>query len=379
MNSDILTRLKGGLIVSCQPVPAGAMDEPGMVRGFALAALNAGAVGLRIESVANLKAVRAATTAPIIGLIKRDLAESPVRITPFLEDVQALADAGADIIAFDATDRVRPASVAALTAAVHATGRLAMADCSSAADGRAALAAGIDLVGSTMSGYVGGPEPSDPDFALIASLRQMTPCVIAEGRIKTPEHAAEAIRAGAWCVVVGTAITRPEHVTAWFRTAVEQAGAAWEPVLGIDIGGSKMLAAVVQHGVVRRELQIPTSTELGPSGWIAALRRELTSWKGEFSRIGMAVSGLVRDGEWSPLNTRTLSFAGGFPLEKAVAEQFNVPVFAYNDAQAAAWGESRYGAGRGADMVFLTVSTGIGGGVVIGDRLLRGMAGPFWL
>lgn len=103
--------LKNALIVSCQHVPGGAMDDSQYVVGFGLAALSAGAAGLRIESARYVAAVRAATDAPIIGLIKRDLDDSPVRITPFLHDVKALADAGADIIAFDATDRVRPVTL----------------------------------------------------------------------------------------------------------------------------------------------------------------------------------------------------------------------------------------------------------------------------
>ena len=102
--------LDKGLIVSCQPVKGGAMDRAEMVVGFALAALDGGAAALRIESAEYVAAVRAASDRPIIGLVKRDLDDSPVRITPFIEDVDALADAGADIIAYDATQRPRPLS-----------------------------------------------------------------------------------------------------------------------------------------------------------------------------------------------------------------------------------------------------------------------------
>ena len=147
------------LIVSCQPVPGGPMDRADMVVGFALAALAGGARGLRIESAAYVAAVRTATDAPIIGLVKRDLPDSPVRITPFLSDAAALAAAGADIIAFDATRRPRPAGVAKLVQAIHAGGRVAMADCSDEGDARAAHAAGAEILGSTLSGYTGGPEP----------------------------------------------------------------------------------------------------------------------------------------------------------------------------------------------------------------------------
>ena len=196
------------------------MDRADIVCAFALAALDGGAAALRIESVAYVRAVRDVTDAPIIGLVKRDLTDSPVRITPHPEDVTALAAAGADIIAFDATDRPRPASIADLVAAIRKAGSIAMADCSRTADATAALAAGADIVGSTLSGYAGGPTPEGPDYDLLEDLRRLTPRVVAEGRIRTPDDAARALEHGAWCVVVGSAITRTEHVTSWFVDAL---------------------------------------------------------------------------------------------------------------------------------------------------------------
>ena len=88
----------GGLIVSCQPVPDSPLDKPEIVAAMALAAEQAGAVAIRIEGVANLQATRAVVSVPIIGIVKRDLEDSPVRITAYIEDVDALAQAGADIL-----------------------------------------------------------------------------------------------------------------------------------------------------------------------------------------------------------------------------------------------------------------------------------------
>ena len=198
------------------------MDHADIVAAFALAALDGGAAGLRIESAAYVRAVRAVTAAPIIGLVKRDLTDSPVRITPWLEDVTALSQAGADIIAFDATDRTRPVPVATMIAAIQGAGRLAMADCCIAGDAETALAAGADIVGSTLSGYTGDEIPEGPDYALLEELRRLTPHVVAEGRIKTPDEASRALARGAWCVVVGSAITRTEHVTSWFAEAISK-------------------------------------------------------------------------------------------------------------------------------------------------------------
>jgi N-acetylmannosamine-6-phosphate 2-epimerase/N-acetylmannosamine kinase len=369
--------IAGGLIVSCQPVPGGALDDAVSVVGFARAALDAGARGLRIESAAYVAAVRAAVAVPIIGLVKRDLDSSPVRITPFLTDVDALAGAGADIIAFDATDRLRPTPVADLVASIHAHGRLAMADCATIEDGRAALASGADIVGTTLSGYTGGPEPAEPDLALVAALRALTPHVVAEGRLRTPEQAAAAVGAGALAVVVGSAITRPEHVTGWFRDAISRALARRDaPILALDIGGTKTLVALVRGSKVVAEATIATERSGGPEAWLAAAAEATQGW-GSYAAVGAAVTGVVRDGCWSALNPRTLAIPPGYPLVERCTARFGTPFFAANDAQAAAWGEHRFGGAAGSDLVFLTVSTGIGGGIVSGGRLLGGLAGSF--
>lgn len=220
-----IAALRGALIASCQPVPGGAFDAPELVALFARAVAAGGARGLRIEGVASLRAVRAALALPVIGLVKRDLDDYPVRITPFPTDARALAQAGAGIVAFDATARARPATVAELVAAIHGAGALAMADCATLAEARDALAAGADVVGTTMSGYTGpGAPPEEPDLEFLrAACAGLGAPVFAEGRFNTPALAAEAIRAGAHAVVVGSAITRPEVVAGWFAAAVASA------------------------------------------------------------------------------------------------------------------------------------------------------------
>lgn len=218
----LLEKLDAGLIVSCQPVPGGPMDNAACVVGFALAALASGAVGLRIESLAYVEAVRAVTDAPIIGIIKHDLDDYDVRITPTVAMARDLSAAGSAIVAFDATARVRPDSIGDILAAIHDSGSLAMADCADLDDASAALGAGADCIGSTLSGYVGqGPEPTLPDFELIAAMAGLGGFVIAEGRIRSPEQAAKALAMGANAVVVGSAITRTEHIVSWYRDAID--------------------------------------------------------------------------------------------------------------------------------------------------------------
>lgn len=376
----LLDRLRGRLVVSCQPVPGGPMDRPEIVAAFALAALAGGAAGLRIEGIENLRAVRMLTSVPIIGLVKREVPGSAVRITPLLEDVRRLAEAGADIIAFDATDRDRPVSRADLVASIHNEGRLAMADCAFPEDGIAAHALGVAVLGSTMSGYTGGPVPDAPDLHLVTALRKTGAFVVAEGRYQSPLLAARALVAGADAVVVGSAITRTEHVTGWFVEAMAVAGAASQGTqharsLAVDLGGTKLLVALVEGATVLDRIEAATDRDAGPEAWVRQMADLARPWTGQFDSAGVTVTGLIKDNHWRALNPGTLAFEGRFPLHKAARAALGVPVALANDAQAAAWGEYAHGAGEGKDIVFLTVSTGVGGGVVSNGRLLQGRGG----
>ena len=219
--------LDGGLVVSCQPVPGGPLDRDDFVLAMAQAAAASGARALRIEGAARVRLVSASQPLPVIGIVKRDLPDSAVRITPWLEDVDALCRAGAAVVAVDATERLRPVSVAMLFERIRAHGCRAMADCATLAEGLAARDLGFDWVGSTLSGYTEATACADdapPDWALVRALRTHGCRVVAEGRIRTPAEAARALAEGAHAVTVGSAITRVEHVTAWFVSAM--AGAA---------------------------------------------------------------------------------------------------------------------------------------------------------
>jgi N-acylglucosamine-6-phosphate 2-epimerase len=215
--------LAARLVVSCQPVDGGPLDDDGVVVRMAQAAVAGGAAGLRIEGAARLARVRAAVPVPLIGIVKRDLPDSPVRITPWLDDVRALVAAGADVVAVDATARPRPASVAALREAIAAQGAWPMADASGDADALAAWGLGFPIVGTTLSGYTSGAVPEAPDLALVARLAAAGCRVMAEGRYDTPALAAQALAAGAWAVTVGSALTRLELATARFAQALAAA------------------------------------------------------------------------------------------------------------------------------------------------------------
>ena len=221
----LLNRLSDRVIVSCQPAVDGPMDNTVIVTAMALAAQDGGAAGLRIESIESVRSVTTASTLPVIGIVKRVLSDSPVIITPLIEDVDGLADAGASIIAYDTTQRDRPIPTADIVRRINELGLLAMADCARLDDGRQALDEGAQILGTTLSGYAyqSLPEQSPPDLALVQEFAALDAYVIAEGRFRTPDEAGEAISCGADSVVVGSAITRIENVTGWFSDAIEDA------------------------------------------------------------------------------------------------------------------------------------------------------------
>ena len=219
---SVLERLQGGLVVSCQPVDDGPMDDPRIVAAMAQAAVAGGASGLRIEGVKNLRATRPRVDVPIIGIVKSDLPDSPVRITVTMDQARDLIAAGADIVAYDATPRPRTDARDDVLAAILAGGAVAMADCATEADARDALAAGARITGTTLSGYTAETARDDdaPDLDLIAAFRRLGGFVMAEGRLNTPAMAASAMAAGADAVTVGSALTRLEVMTGWFDRAV---------------------------------------------------------------------------------------------------------------------------------------------------------------
>jgi len=220
--SLIMDRLRGGLVASCQPVDDGPMDRPEIVAAMAQAAVAGGAVGLRIEGVENLVAVRSLVDVPIIGIVKTDCDNTPVRITITTDDVAELIKSGADIVAYDATDRPRKHARDDVLKSILAGGALAMADCSTFEDAREAFIGGASILGTTLSGYTAATDTLDegPDLKLIGDIITFGAFVMAEGRYVSPELAAHAIRAGADSVTVGSALTRIELITRGFVDAV---------------------------------------------------------------------------------------------------------------------------------------------------------------
>ena len=210
--ASILSQLQGGLIVSCQAPADSPLHHPEVIAAIAEAAVKRGAIAVRIDSPDHIAAVRQRVAVPIIGLWKQVIPGSEVYITPQFHHAQAVAAAGADVIAIDATPRSRPGgeTLAALIEQIHTDlKRPVMADIDTLASAQAAAAAGADILGTTLYGYTQATQAcSPPGFGLLSDLvaQFAHPC-ICEGGIASPEAARRSLDLGASAVVVGTAIT----------------------------------------------------------------------------------------------------------------------------------------------------------------------------
>ncbi len=225
MNADaFLSAVKGKLIVSCQALEDEPLHGAQIMARMAVAAEIGGAAAIRANSPADIRAIKQAVDLPVIGLYKQG--DSGVYITPTFEAAAEIAAAGADVIALDCTNRLRPdgvSLVALLGRIQRELGLPTFADVASLPEAQAAAAAGAAMAGPTLAGYTDArPTPDGPDFELLAQMIDQLPIpVIAEGRVTSPEQARWALDLGAWAVVVGSAITRPRAITARFVQALQ--------------------------------------------------------------------------------------------------------------------------------------------------------------
>ena len=222
----VLASIRGKVIVSCQAYPGEPLRHPETMAQMALACQQGGAAAIRCQGIADIAAVRGAVDVPVIGLVKDG--HEGVYITPTLRHALACVMAGADIVALDASDLPRPdgrtfeQTVSGLRERVDT---LVMADCRTVDDVRRGFAAGCDLCSTTLSHGTAAIDctmSDGPDLGLLRQAASEFPGrpVVCEGRVHSPADAHAAIEAGAWSVVVGTAITHPTSITSWFCEAV---------------------------------------------------------------------------------------------------------------------------------------------------------------
>ena len=224
--NNVIDRIKGIVVVSVQAMPSEPLYAESCMTAMMKSVVNGGAGALGVAGVRDVKIAKKLFTLPVIGLTKPNVIpknyKEIVYITPTVKDVIDLVQAGADIIATDATQRPRPngEKLADLFKYVHINNRIAMADISTLEEGIKAKEAGADILSTTLAGYtlesVNSPS-KEPDFELLKQLVETTKMpVVLEGRIWEPEQVNKAFELGAHCVVIGSAITRPQLITKRF-------------------------------------------------------------------------------------------------------------------------------------------------------------------
>ncbi len=226
---DKIEAIKGKLIVSCQALPHEPLHSSYIMGRMAAAAKEGGAVGIRANTKEDIAEIKTVVDLPIIGIVKRDYEDSNVYITPTMKEIEELMEVKPEIIAMDATIAKRPGGVSLdeffKEVREKYKDQLFMADCSTIEEAIHADELGFDFIGTTMVGYTKQSENlriEENDFEILRTiLKKVSHPVIAEGNINTPEKARRVIDLGAYSVVVGSIITRPQLITKAFSEALE--------------------------------------------------------------------------------------------------------------------------------------------------------------
>lgn len=227
---EILDAIHGKMIVSCQAIPGEPlyMEDDSVMYLMARAAKRAGTPAIRTSSIRDVVAIKKETGLPVIGLVKINYPGYDSYITPTMKEVDALVAAGSDVVALDCTLRKRGDGTTINEFIARIKEKypdiILMADISNYEEGINAWKCGVDIVGTTMSGYTDYTSKKDePDYELMRRLAgDIDIPVIGEGKIHYPEQAVKALQTGVWSIVVGGAITRPMEIAQRFMKAIDE-------------------------------------------------------------------------------------------------------------------------------------------------------------
>jgi glucokinase len=355
---------------------------------FAASAVQGGTRGIRANGPEDIQAIRRAVGIPIIGIWKVQQDDGEILITPSFEAAQKVVEAGAGLVALDCTGRGQRYGALARLRRIREELRVpVLADIATVEEAVQAAQAGADAVLSTLRGYT--PETRqvrafEPSF--IAQLVQAVNVpVLAEGRIQTPAQVRAALEAGAYAVIVGAAITRPEEITRRFVAAAHAWQHANDPhrvFVGMDMGGTRTKFGLVSNcGELLYQSSTPTPWNDGRNALLEHLRQTAAACLHEAGdrrltpqAIGLATAGWVDPASGQVVYaTENLPGWTGANPGAYLRQAFGLPVAVENDANALAVGEKRFGAARAeSDFVCITLGTGVGGGCYVGGRLNRG-------
>ncbi len=223
-------KFEKGLIVSCQALEDEPLHSSFIMGRMAVAAVEGGALGIRANSLDDIKEIKSLVDVPIIGIIKKDYADSDVYITATMEEVDTLYTSGADVIAMDATHLMRPDNISLDDFYYQVRNKypdiVLMADCSTVEEAIHADELGFDYIGTTLVGYTDHSNHlkiEENDFEIIREiLDKVKNPVIAEGNIDSPEKARRVLELGCHSVVVGSIITRPQIITKRFADEIKK-------------------------------------------------------------------------------------------------------------------------------------------------------------
>jgi glucokinase-like ROK family protein len=382
------TAVRGKLLVSCQAAEGSPLRDSSTIARFARAAVEGGAAGIRANGLDDVQAIRQAVNVPIIGIWKAQHDDGEILITPSFETARQLVAAGADLIALDCTARgERYGALERLRQIKNELGVPVLADIATVQEAVRAAEAGADAVLSTLRGYTRETrhvKTFEPAF--IAELvRAVSVPVIAEGHIQTSRELRAALDAGAFAIIIGTAITRPEMITRGFVSTLERRRYLHESehvFVGIDLGGTNTkYGLVTAQGELLFHSAAPTPWKDGRDALLSHLQQTVSACLQEARRrtrkpeaIGLATAGWVDPGSGQVVYaTENLPGWTGANPGACLREAFGLPVAVENDANALAVAEKHFGAAKAvSDFVCITLGTGVGGGCYINGRLNHG-------
>lgn len=372
---DLLTRVRAcPLIASVQASEGAAVDDPGTLLRLAQTSQAQGVNLLRLQGAENIRTIREGTGLPAIGLIKRSYPDSEVYITATTREVDEVLAAGAEVVALDATPRLRPQgqSLAELVARAHIQGALVLGDIDGPESAEYATRSGVDIVSTTLAGYTREHSATPgPDIeTLRATLARVGCPVFAEGRFSRRWEVEAALRIGATGVIAGGVLNDPVKQT----RAMMPLDYRGDGLVGaVDIGGTWLRFGVFTPGwqLLRSERKLNPPGRTERLAWI----RERVAESGVV-RVGVSTGGIVHP------TTGVVWRAKEYLMPDHVGIEFSertlgVPTWAFGDGHATAWGHANLPPFAGRRVATLALGTGVGAGFVVDGRIWCGREGEY--